>query len=41
MPIIEYQLFTKEGKKLNLSFCDQILELVSIHVNIIENEEFI
>ena len=41
IPIIEYQLFTKDGKKLNLSYCDTIPEKVSIPVNINENEEFI
>jgi len=41
IPIIEYQLFTKDGKKLNLSCCDDIPEIVSIPVTINENEEFI
>ena len=41
IPIIEYQLFTKDGLKLNLSCCDHIPELVSIPVNIDVNEEFI
>ena len=41
IPVIEYQLFTKDGKKLNLSHCDEIPELVSIPVEINENEEFI
>ena len=41
IPIIEYQLFTKDGQKLNLSYCDNIPEKVSIPVNINENEEFI
>ena len=41
IPIIEYQLFTKDVKKLNLSYCDNIPEIVSIPVNINEREEFI
>jgi hypothetical protein len=41
IPVIEYQLFTKDGKKLNLSYCDEIPEYVSIPVDINENEEFI
>ena len=41
IPIIEYQLFTKDGQKLNLSYCDNIPEIVSIPVNINEREEFI
>ena len=41
IPIIEYQLFTKDGLKLNLSYCDEIHELVSIPVNISVVEEFI
>ena len=41
IPIIEYQLFAKDGLKLNLSYCDQIPELVSIPVIINGSEEFI
>ena len=41
IPIIEYQLFTKDGKKLNLSYCNSIPELVSIPVDIDERKEFI
>ena len=41
IPIIEYQLFTKEGLKLNLSCCDHIPEIISIPVNINVNEEFV
>ena len=41
IPIIEYQLFTKDGKKLNLSYCNTIPEKISIPVTINENEEFI
>ena len=41
IPIIEYQLFTIEGKKLNLSYCSEIEKRISIPVIINENEEFI
>ena len=41
IPIIEYQLFTKDGQKLNLSYCENIPELISIPVNINISEEFI
>ena len=41
IPIIEYQLFTLEGKKLNLSYCSEIEQRISIPVIINENEEFI
>ena len=41
IPIGEYQLFTKDGQKLNLSYCNSIPELVSIPVDIEESEEFI
>ena len=41
IPIIEYQLFTKDGQKLNLSYCNKIPEIVSIPINISESEEFI
>ena len=37
----EYQLFTKDGQKLNISCCNSIPELVSIPVDIKESEEFI
>ena len=41
IPIIEYQLFLKNGTKLNLSYCDNIPEIISIPVNIDEEEEFL
>ena len=41
IPIIEYQLFTKDGKSLNLSYCDKIPEQVSIPVNISVSDEYI
>ena len=41
IPIIEYQLFSKEGKKLNLSLCDKIEQSISIPVAIDEKKEFI
>ena len=41
IPIIEYQLFLKNGTRLNLSYCDNIPEIISIPVNINEEEEFI
>ena len=41
IPIIEYQLFTKDGQKLNLSCYNEIPELISIPVDIDESEEFI
>ena len=41
IPIIEYQLFTKEGKKLNLTHCNNFELLVSNPVNINESEEFL
>ena len=41
IPIIEYQLFTRDGERLNLSYCDQITESISIPVNISEKDRFI
>ena len=41
IPIIEYQLFLKNGTRVNLSYCDNIPEIISIPVNISEDEEFI
>ena len=41
IPIIEYQLFTKDGSRLNLSYCNEIQELISIPVVIDEDKEFI
>ena len=41
IPIIEYQLFTREGKKLNLSYCDEKNQFISIPVKIDENKEFL
>ena len=41
IPIIEYQFFIKNGTRINLSYCLNITELVSIPVNISEEEEFI
>ena len=41
IPIIEYQLFLKNGTRINLSYCDNIPEIVSIPVDIDEEEEFI
>ena len=41
IPIIEYQLFTKNGQSLNLSYCDTIPEKISIPVNISVSEEYI
>ena len=41
IPIIEYQLFTKNGSKLDLNYCDNISETISIPVDIDEDEEFI
>ena len=41
IPIIEYQLFTRDGERLNLSYCDQITESISIPVNISEKDTFI
>ena len=41
IPIIEYQLFMKNGTRINLSFCYNITEIVSIPVHINEKEEFI
>ena len=41
IPITEYQLFTKNGTKLYLNICDTIPEIISIPVNINEDEEFI
>ena len=41
IPVIEYQLFLKNGTKINLSQCDDIPQIVSIPVDINEKEEFI
>ena len=41
IPIIEYQLFLKNGTRMNLGYCGNIPEIVSIPVNINEGEEFI
>ena len=41
IPIIEYQLFTKEGKKLDMTYCEHFDQTISIPVSINENEEFI
>ena len=41
IPIIEYQLFLKNGTKMNLSYCEDIPQVVSIPVDINEKEEFI
>ena len=41
IPIIEYQLFTKDGKQLNLSFCNKTEQIVSIPVTINEDEEYL
>ena len=41
IPIIEYQLFLKNGTRVNLSYCNNIPEIVSIPVEINEKEEFI
>ena len=40
IPIIEYQLFTKNGTKLDLSYCNKTEQVVSIPVEINEDEEF-
>jgi hypothetical protein len=41
IPIIEYQLFIKNGTRINLSYCYNLTELVTIPVKINEEEEFI
>ena len=41
IPITEYQLFTKNGTKLHLNICDTIPEIISIPVDINENEKYI
>ena len=41
IPIIEYQLFLKNGTRVNLSYCSNIPETVSIPEEINEKEEFI
>ena len=41
IPIIEYQLFSKNGTKLDLSYCNKTEQIVSIPVKINEDEEFI
>ena len=41
IPIIDYQFFLKNGTRINLSYCFNITELVSIPVNINEEKEFI
>ena len=40
IPIIEYQLFTKNGTKLDLSYCNKTEQVVSIPVEINEDEEY-
>ena len=41
IPIIEYQFFIQNGTRINLSYCQNFTEIVSIPVNINEEEEFI
>ena len=41
IPIIEYQLFTKNGLKLSLNYCDYLSQSISIPVDINEEEEYI
>ena len=41
IPIIEYQLFLKNGTKIDMNHCNDIPEIISIPVNINEKEEFI
>ena len=41
IPIIEYQLFTKNGTKLDLSYCNKTEQVISIPVEINEDEEFL
>ena len=41
IPIIEYQLFTKEGQKLNFSSCEQNQVMIEIPVSINEKKKFI
>ena len=41
IPIIEYQLFTKNGTKMSLDYCDNLPQKITIPVNINEKEEFI
>ena len=41
IPIIEYQLYTKEGQKLNLSSCGQNQVIIEIPVSINEKKKFI
>ena len=41
IPIIEYQLFLKNGTKMNLTYCDNLPQIISIPVDINETEEFI
>ena len=38
VPIIEYQLFSKNGTKLDLMYCDSLPQIVQIPVNISEQE---
>ena len=41
IPIIEYQLYLKNGTKMNLSYCYNISQKISIPVKIDEKKEFI
>jgi hypothetical protein len=41
IPIIEYQLYLKNGTKMNISYCYNISQKITIPVDIDEKQEFI